>query len=202
MRWRFWEKKKSVALENLKYPADAHESVLVVAGLFLQNLFPFSDWQAPDAHLSAKGLDTARFCARGIQLAAYFWLFSNKFGHEAMRIARDCLALTLDSRSDVPIGTMTEALIVLIDEAYNSVDVGQKVMVKGKEVEIPLEYWVSLYVLLRMNYSPYYMQDDLSLDGNDWALASCLAHAKDKALPECQRMVDSVKEFNVASFHH
>ncbi|MHB8471298.1 MAG: hypothetical protein ACYDC8_00330 [Gammaproteobacteria bacterium] len=203
MSWKFWEKKKkSVTLDALKSPADAQASSLWAAGLFLQNLFPFSDWQSPDAGLSAKAVETAKFSAQGFQLAMYFWLFSRKFGNEAARIARDNMALTLDSKSDGKIGTMTEAFISFIENAINHpvTQEMQKVVVDGKELDVPPEYWMGMYVLLRMNDSPYYMQDAPALNGDDWAVALCLGHAKDKALPVFQHMMESVLEFNAVSF--
>lgn len=197
MDWKFWKKQPQP-----KLPTDPWALVIAPLYLFLENKAPFADWRKPSVSLPSDVETTARFATQGFQLCIFYWKLSQRFGTPSGRFARDaCFALLgrLDAESNLR--AQVEALCSLIDSAIQAGGSAAEkpVTIDGKEISVPIEYTMALYLLTRMQDSPYRGCDDVP---NDVALglAECLEHGREIADPIYEHLLSALPQLDGSGF--
>ena len=164
MKWKLWGKTPSPpeATEAPAWPTDAYTSVKFFVGLFVKSgSLPFREWKSPLATVRPELQLTVEIAVHALQMRLYFWLFERHFGTLEAEIAEGAFLELLTQLSDDPksdAGRMTQFLLGMIDSAFElAKEQGEKtITTTDGEVAVPPEYFMALYILLRMPDSPYY----------------------------------------------
>jgi hypothetical protein len=197
MDWQFWKRQPEP-----KLPTDPWTLVVAPLYLFLENKTPFADWKKPSVSFPPDVESTARFATQGFQFCIYYWKLSNKFGPQSGRFAREaCFALLgrLDSESNLR--AQVEALCSLIDSAIQAgAGAAEKpVTINGKEIPVPIEYPMALYLLARMRDSLYCGREDVPNE-IAIALAECLEHGREIADPLYEHLLSALPSLDGSGF--
>jgi hypothetical protein len=197
MNWKFWKRKPQLTL-----PTGPWDLVVAPVYLFSEQKSPFADWKKVSVTFPREIEQTARCATQGFQLCIFYWMLSNKLGNALGRFVRDACLAALDSLdSQVKLGAQLEALCLLIDDAMQA---GQRaarepVTVQGQQVDVPFEYGMGLYLLIRMHGSPYYGRSDVPNEIS-LALAECLEQGRKVVEPLYEQMLSELPSLDVSGF--
>jgi hypothetical protein len=160
---------------------------------------PFSNSGAPDVVFAPDVENVARRATKGYQLALWFWVFAEKHGVVAARMARDTFCLLADE-AESSTGDVLDQLIALANRLMQSFDATpreRRSFVQGGEpVELPVEFFLATGFLLQAHNSPYHGRSGVDFEGNDIKLAARLRAATEQALPLFKPMVQAIEGFD------
>ena len=201
MDWRFWKTEKRHE-EARNWPTDTHESIRQLLGIYQDaGTPPFASWAAPGIAFTPDIEPTARNGVKGYQLALWFWLFAEKHGTIAARMARETFCLLADAAQPSS-GDTIDALLDLENQLAHSVEAisaeQRTFRQEGLSVELPMEFFLATGTLRLTPDSPYAGNADAPLQGNDYKLADCFRHATEEALAVFRPMIQAV-EFDAKS---
>ena len=201
MDWRFWKTEKRHE-ESRNWPTDTHESIRQLLGIYQDaGTPPFASWAAPGIAFTPDIEPTARNGVKGYQLALWFWLFAEKHGTIAARMARETFCLLADAAQPSS-GDTIDALLDLENQLAHSVEAisaeQRTFRQEGLSVELPMEFFLATGTLRLTPDSPYAGNADAPLQGNDYKLADCFRHATEEALAVFRPMIQAV-EFDAKS---
>ncbi|MGF6597479.1 hypothetical protein P3T23_002196 [Paraburkholderia sp. GAS448] len=200
MDWRFWKTEKRHE-EARNWPTDTHESIRQLLGKYQDAGTPFASWAAPGIAFTPDIEPTARNGVKGYQLALWFWLFAEKHGTIAARMARETFCLLADAAQPSS-GDTIDALLDLENQLAHSVEAisaeQRTFRQEGLSVELPMEFFLATGTLRLTPDSPYAGNADAPLQGNDYKLADCFRHATEEALAVFRPMIQAV-EFDAKS---
>ena len=201
MDWRFWKAEKRPE-EVRNWPADTHESIRQLLGMYQgAAAAPFANWAAPGIAFTSEVGATAQNGVKGYQLALWFWLFAEKHGSIAARMARETFCLLADAAQPAS-GDAIDAQLDLANRLAHSVEAisaeQRTFRQEGLSVELPMEFFLATGTLRLRPDSPYAGNADASLQGNDYKLADCFRHATEEALAVFRPMIEAV-EFDAKS---
>jgi hypothetical protein len=195
MDWRFWKTEKRHE-EARNWPTDTHESIRQLLSMYQgAGAPPFASWTAPGIAFTPDVEPTAQNGVKGYQLALWFWLFAEKHGAIAARMARETFCLLADA-AQTSSGDTIDALLDLENRLAHSVEAisaeQRTFRQEGLSVELPTEFFLATGTLRLTPDSPYAGNQDASLQGNDYKLASCFRHATEQALAVFRPMIQAV----------
>ena len=200
MDWRFWKTEKRHE-EARNWPTDTHESIRQLLGIYQDAGTPFASWAAPGIAFTPDIEPTARNGVKGYQLALWFWLFAEKHGTIAARMARETFCLLADAAQPSS-GDTIDALLDLENQLAHSVEAisaeQRTFRQEGLSVELPMEFFLATGTLRLTPDSPYAGNAAAPLQGNDYKLADCFRHATEEALAVFRPMIQAV-EFDAKS---
>jgi hypothetical protein len=197
--WKFWN--KSSASHSASGPvSDAYGALRQLLGMLMRaDAPPFSNWNAAGIVFTPEVENTAQSATKGYALALWFWLFAEKHGVVAARMARDTFCLLADE-AQPSTGDVLDTLIELenrLIQSFDATPVEQRSFaVDGKARELPMEYVLATAFLLQAPDSPYHEGAGSDLEGNDIRLAACLRNATEHAMPLFREMVRNLPEFD------
>jgi len=213
MKWPWSKKQAAPAAPPTPapaWPSDAYESVRACCYFFAKHeeSLPFREWRPPNVKMSPAMEGMASVAVCGYQTRLYFYMLEQRIGKLEAEIALDgflgLLTQLSDEGAEKDMGSMTRWLLRMVDDAANLVSsqMGQKVSTSSGDVEVPADYRMALYFLLRMKDSPYYnkLDGDTDFHNDDWTLAQCLEYGKDAAVSFFRPMTDAVTSFDVSKF--
>jgi hypothetical protein len=201
MDWRFWKTEKRHE-EARDWPTDTYESVRQLLGMYQSaGAPPFASWAAPGIAFTPDVEATAQNGVTGYQLALWFWLFAEKHGTIAARMARETFCLLADAAQPSS-GDAIDALLDTENRLAHSVEAisaeQRTFRQEGLSVELPMEFFLATGTLRLRPDSPYAGEAGISLQGNDYKLADCFRHATEEALSVFRPMIQAV-EFDAKS---
>jgi hypothetical protein len=201
MDWRFWKTEKRLE-EARNWPTDTHESIRQLLGMYQgAATAPFANWAAPGVAFTPDVEAIAQNSVKGYQLALWFWLFAEKHGTIAARMARETFCLLADAAQPSS-GETIDALLDMENRLARSVeaisDEQRTFRQEGLTVELPMEFFLATGTLRLRPDSPYAGDANISLQGNDYKLADCFRHATEEALAVFRPMIEAV-EFDAKS---
>ncbi|GJH14434.1 hypothetical protein CBA19CS11_36370 [Caballeronia novacaledonica] len=202
MDWKFWKPEKHSDEPTANWPVDSHASLQHVLGLYERaDVAPFSSWAAPGIEFSPDVRGVAQAGSRGYQLALYFWLFAEKHGALAARMARESFCLFADAAHPGS-GDSVDQLLDLhnrLAHTFETISEEQRTFEQdGLTVTLPMEFFLaSAYFKLAPN-SPYAGDNSSDMHGDDYMLAACFRHATEQALSVFRPLIHAV-EFSAAS---
>jgi hypothetical protein len=204
MDWRFWKTEKRPE-EARSWPTDTHESLRQLLGMYQgAGAPPFANWIAPGITFTPAVEAIAQNGVKGYQLALWFWLFAEKHGTIAARMARESFCLLADAAQPAS-GDAIDALLDMANRLARSVETiaadQRTFRQEGMTVELPMEFFLATGTLRLRPDSPYAGEAGVSLEGNDYKLADCFRHATEEALAVFRPMIEAV-EFNAKSLPH
>jgi len=196
MDWRFWKTEKRHE-EARNWPTDTHESIRQLLSMYQgAEVPPFVNWAAPGIAFTPEVEPTARIGVKGYQLALWFWLFAEKHGTIAARMARESFHLLADAAQPSS-GDTIDALLDLenrLAHSVESISAEQRTFKQeGLSVELPMEFFLATGALRLTPDSPYAGDADVPLQGNDYKLADCFRHATEEALAVFRPMIQAVE---------
>ncbi|MDR3099223.1 MAG: tryptophan leader peptide [Paraburkholderia sp.] len=202
MDWRFWKTEKPRPEEARIWPTDTHDSIRQLLGMYQgAGAPPFANWAAPGIAFAPDVAATAQNAVKGYQLALWFWLFAEKHGTIAARMARETFCLLADAAQPAS-GDAIDALLDLENRLAHSVEAisaeQRTFRQEGHAVEVPMEFFLATGTLRLWHDSPYAGEAGMSPQGNDYKLADCFRHATGEALSLFRPMIEAV-EFNAKS---
>lgn len=195
MAWKLWKTEKRPD-DARSWPGSTHESLKLLLDMYAgSDLAPFANWSAPGIAFAPEVETLARNGVRGYQLALWMWLFAEKHGTIAARMARESFCLLADAMQPAS-GEKIDALLELENRLAHSVEslsAQQRAFrLDGVPVELPMEFFLATGFLRLAPDSPYAGSEGGSLDGNDFKLADCFRHATEQALTLFRPMIDAV----------
>ncbi|AUT62331.1 hypothetical protein [Paraburkholderia terrae] len=201
MDWRFWKTEKRLE-EARDWPTDTHESIRQLLGMYQgAGTPPFASWAAPGIAFAPDVEPIARNGVKGYQLALWFWLFAEKHGTIAARMARETFCLLADAAQPSS-GDTIDTLLDLENRLAHSVEAisteQRTFRQEGLSVELPMEFFLATGTLRLTPDSPYARNADAPLQGNDYKVADCFRHATEEALAVFRPMIQAV-EFDAKS---
>ncbi|RKT21148.1 hypothetical protein B0G69_4524 [Paraburkholderia sp. RAU2J] len=201
MAWRLWKTGKRQD-GTRSWPSDTHQSIQQLLGMYLGGgSAPFAGWAAPGITFMPDVEPVLRNGVRGYQLALWFWLFAEKHGTIAARMARESFGLLAEAAQPSS-GDKIDALLDLENRLAHSVEGissgERRFRLEGLPVELPMEFFLATGFLRLSPESPYAGDESGSLQGNDYKLADCFRHATEGALAMFRPMIDAV-EFDAKS---
>ena len=200
MDWKFWNKATTPAPGTSEWPTDTYEAVRLLLGMLMRaDTPPFSSWNAPGVEFAPNLENPAQSATKGYQLALWFWVFAEKHGVVAARMARDTFCL-LANEAQPSTGDVLDNLIELENRLIQSFDATpieqRSFMQSGQAVELPMEFFLATGFLLQATDSPYHGRSGVDFEGNDIKLANCLRSATEQALPLFKPMVQAIESFD------
>jgi hypothetical protein len=201
MDWRFWKTEKR-AEEARNWPTDTHESIRQLLAMYQgASTAPFANWAAPGITFTPDVEAIAQNGVKGYQLALWFWLFAEKHGTIAARMARETFCLLADAAQPSS-GDTIDALLDMENRLAHSVEAisaeQRTFRLEGLAVELPMEFFLATGTLRLRPESPDAGDASVSLQGNDYKLADCFRHATEEALTVFRPMIEAV-EFDAKS---
>ena len=201
MDWRFWKTEKRHE-EARNWPNDTHESIRQLLGMYQgAGAPPFASWAAPGIAFTPDVEPTSRNGVQGYQLALWFWLFAEKHGTIAAKMARETFCLLADAAQPSS-GDTIDALLDLENRLAHSVEAisaeQRTFSLEGLTAELPMEFFLATGTLRLTPDSPYAGNAGVPLQGNDYKLADCFRHATEEALAVFRPMIQAV-EFDANS---
>jgi len=201
MEWRFWKTEKHQE-EARNWPADTLESIRQLLSMYQgAATLPFANWAAPGIAFTPELEPIAQNGVKGYQLALWFWLFAEKHGTIAARMARETFCLLADAAQPAS-GDAIDALLDQENRLAHSVEAisaeQRTFRQEGLSVELPMEFFLATGTLRLRPDSPYADHADAPLQGNDYKLADCFRHATEEALSLFRPMIQAV-EFDAKS---
>ena len=195
MDWRFWKTVKRLE-EARDWPTDTHESIRQLLSMYQgATTPPFASWAAPGIAFTPDIEPTARNGVKGYQLALWFWLFAEKHGTIAARMARETFCLLADAAQPSS-GHTIDSLLDLENRLAHSVEAisaeQRTFRQEGLSVELPMEFFLATGTLRLTLDSPYAGNASVPLNGNDYKLADCFRHATEEALAVFRPMIQAV----------
>jgi hypothetical protein len=195
MAWRLWKTEKRQD-KTRSWPSDTHESIKQLLEMYLRSdAAPFAGWAAPGVTFTADVEPVLRNGVRGYQLALWFWLFAEKHGTIAARMARESFCLLAEAAQPSS-GDRIDTLLDFENRLAHSVEEissgERKFRVESFSVELPMEFFLATGFLRLSPESPYAEDENASLQGNDYKLADCFRHATDEALHMFRPMIDEI----------
>jgi hypothetical protein len=164
---------------------------------------PFSQWSAPGVVFAADVENVAESATKGYQLALWFWLFAEKHGVVAARMARDTFCLLADE-AQPSTGGVLDQLIALenrLMQSFDATPLERRSFVLGEQpVALPVEFFLATGFLLQAPDSPYHGRSGVDFEGNDIKLAACLRGATEQTLPLFKPMIQAIEGFDARSF--
>lgn len=189
------------------WPTDAYESISLLVRLYLTaNSLPYREWKPPTDQVRAELEDAAQMAVRGLQTRLYIWLLERRIGVQEAEIAREKLLMLLtrvSNGTDVDIGNVTRLLLEMIDDAFKTAEELEKNTGRKQDGanELPEEYFMALYLLMRLPESPYDISSqEKAMSQDAWTIMRCLIHGKDEGIKFFTPMVDAVTNFNIEKF--
>jgi hypothetical protein len=181
--WKFWEKKPP-GLDNIDWPKDACASAQILAGLFLEQTVPFAEWHLPETVVPENLTGTIRFAVNGVQLSVYFMVIAKNLGKQATRMSRDEFTMTIGKAMESEeMGQMIDSLLTMSEETLLVAGSENKVHLKDRDVEIPVDYYpLAVFFLVCMQDAPFYREKDPQFNDADILTAECIEHGRQRAL--------------------
>lgn len=203
MDWKFWNKSTPHSPASSEGPTDTSEALRLLLGMLMRaDTPPFSNWNVSGVVFAPNIENTAQSASKGYLLALWFWVFAEKHGVVAARMARDTFCLLADE-AQPSTGDALDTLIELenrIIQSFDSTRPEHRSFVQGgRSVELPMEYFLATGFLLQESGSPYYGRSNVDFEGNDIKLAVCLRNATEQALPIFKPMVQTLQGFDPSS---
>ena len=200
MDWKFWNKATAPAPHASEWPADTYEALRQLLGMLMRaDRPPFSSWNAPGVVFAPDVENAAQSATKGYQLALWFWVFAEKHGVVAARMARDSFCLLADEVQPST-GNVLDHLIELqnrLIQSFDATPIEQRSFVQGGQpVQLPMEFFLATGFLLQAPDSPYHGRSGVDFEGNDIKLAACLRSATEQALPLFKPMVHAIQGFD------
>lgn len=201
MAWKLWKTEKRQD-ETRSRPSDTQQSIKQLLGMYLGNdEAPFARWAAPGITFTPDVEPVLRDGVRGYQLALWFWLFAEKHGTIAARMARESFCLLADAAQPSS-GDKLDALLDLENRLAHSVEAitseQRTFQQEGLSVELPMEFFLAAGFLRLATESADVWSEPPNLQGSEYKLADCFRHATDQALTIFRPMIDVV-EFDAKS---
>jgi hypothetical protein len=198
--WKFWNKTSSPTPAESERPTDTHEASGHLLGMLMRaDAPPFSNWKAQDVVFAPNVENTAQSATKGYLLALWFWVFAEKHGVVAARMARDTFCLLAED-AQPSTGEVLDNLIELenrLIQSFDATPIEQRSFVQnGQTVALPMEFFLATGFLLQSPDSPYYARPGVDFEGNDIKLAGCLRSATEQALPIFKPMVQAIQGFD------
>ena len=200
MDWKFWNKSAAPSRGATEAAPDTFEAVRHLLGMLMRaDSPPFSNWDAAGIVFAPEVENTAQSATKGYALALWFWLFAEKHGVVAARMARDTFCLLADE-AQPSTGEVLDNLIELENRLIQSFDATpaeqRSFILGGRPLELPMEFILATGFLLQSPDSPYYSRTGEDLEGNDIRVAACLRNATEHAMPLFRERVRGLPEFN------
>ena len=197
MSWKFWKSEHRSDSAAPAWPANIQEALRQLLTFYTaSDAAPFSQWAAPGVTFGSTIEPTARQGARGYQLALWFWLFAEKHGAIAAKMARDAFC-ALANQTSAGLGDSTEKLVDLenrLAHLFEGISAEQRTFAgEHLSVELPMEYFLAAGFLKEAPESPFAGQDKPDFQGEDLKLAACFRHAAEQALCAFRLTIDSVE---------
>jgi hypothetical protein len=198
--WKFWNKTSSPAPAESERPTHTYEASEHLLGMLMRaDEPPFSKWKAHDVVFAPNVENTAQSATKGYLLALWFWVFAEKHGVVAARMARDTFCLLADDVQPST-GEVLDNLIELVNRLIQNFDATpiqhRSVVQNGQMVALPMEFFLATSFLLQYSDSPYRGSPGADFEGNDIKLAGCLRSATEEALPLFRPMVQAIQGFD------
>ncbi len=198
----FKAKVVSLTAPTVDWPTDAYDSARFLFGMYVKKTLPFSDWRAADANLASAMKSWPEMSVTGYQLLLWFVLYGKRHGNIESLMLKDAfchlfLELNPASNMESQIHWMLNFQEEAINYYINLGDDKKKSVVKGKELELPQEYFIATYHLLGFPDSPY-VNGKLPLDGQEGQLAMCLAQGRFSMQSLFVTMQEAVQTFDAA----
>lgn len=196
MDLKFWKSEKHPGEPTPNWPVDTHEALRQLVTMYLRaDTPPFSTWAARGIEFASNVAPVAQNGAKGYQLALWFWLFAEKHGALAARMARESFCL-LANEAQPGSGDAIDQLLDLenrLARAFEAISAEQRTFREdGVSVELPMEFFLATGFLKLSPDSPYAGEASASLQGNDYKLADCFRHATEQALAVFRPMIEAV----------
>jgi hypothetical protein len=194
--WKFWKTEKHPAGATTNWPTDTYEALRLLLGMFTRaDTAPFSNWKAPGIEFAPTIESTAQSTATAYQLGLWIWLFAEKHGVVAAKMARDAFCLLRDdaqpSTGDV-LDNILELENRLVHEFEATPVEHRSIKQNGEPVEMPMVFFLATGFIRQAPESPYFGQGSVDLEGNDFKLADCLRYATEQALAVFKPMIQAV----------
>lgn len=202
MDWKFWKPEKHPSEPAANAPVDIDVALRQLLDLYERaDALPFSSWAAPGIEFSSNVRGIAQAGARGYQLALWFWLFAEKHGALAARMARESFCL-LANAARPGSGDSIDELLDLenrLAHTFETISAERRTFEQdGLTVQLPMEYFLASAYFKLAPTSPYAEEHASDMQGDDYKLAACFRHATEQALSVFRPMIQAV-EFNTTS---
>jgi hypothetical protein len=201
--WKFWNKTSSPAPGASEQPTETYEALRHLLGMLIRaDTPPFSNWNARHVVFDSSIENAAQSATKGYLLAVWFWVFAEKHGVVAARMARDTFCLLADE-AQPSTGDVLDTLIELqnrLIQSFDATPIEQRSFVQsGQIVTLPMEFFLATGFLLQSPDSPYHGRSGVDFEGNDIKLAGCLRSATEEALPLFKPTVQAIQGFDPRS---
>jgi hypothetical protein len=198
--WKFWNKTSAPSPAASERPTDTYEASGHLLGMLMRaDTPPFLNWKAPGVVFTPNVENVAQSATKGYLLALWFWVFAEKHGVVAARMARDTFCLLADE-AQPSTGDILDNLVELqnrLIQSFDATPIEQRSFVQsGQMVTLPMEFFLATGFLLQSPDSPYYGRSGVDFEGNDIKLAGCLRTATEEALPLFKPMVQAIQGFD------
>jgi hypothetical protein len=205
MSWKFWKKdtptKPSPGLDQIQWPNNVGDATSLLVGMFMQRLPPFASWKSPTATVPAE-LDPLVACsAWGFQLSLWFAMLTSAHGQPAADVAKE-MFLEMLGHATPGLDAQTRGLLALSSEGTLAYSSDFTLIVGGKELEMPLSYFLAIHFLTRTSTSPYFNRDDDDLGDITLEVAKCLDHANQAAIEVFVPMHKAITSFSTEGLPH
>lgn len=196
MDWKFWKAEKQPAGATVDWPTDTYDALQLLFGMFTRaDSAPFSNWKAPGIEFAPTVESSAQSAATAYQLGLWIWLFADRHGVVAAKMARDAFCL-LSDEAQPSTGDVLDNLLELenrLVHEFEATPVAQRcINQNGEPLEMPMVFFLATGVIRQAPQSPYLGRDSVDLEGNDFKLADCLRHATEQALAVFRPMIEQV----------
>lgn len=170
--------------------------------LLVEEKEPFSDWRSPTAVIPGALEEEIKVCVWMYQMWIFYAIVGKRFGHE---IAEHVLHLQIEQlcQASEALGKQLELAIRQIQRnASRQMQEPHILETEGGRIEMPIEYAIALEFLVSGKDPLFPVDQDKLQHGEppsfgdppaDMALAECLEHGKDIALPRFEALLENLK---------
>lgn len=204
MSWKFWKKQAPAApqsLDDFQWPTTVGDALPLLFGMFMQRLPPFANWKLPGAKIPADLEPLVACSVWGFQLSLWFVMLAAEHGQPAADVTKDAF-LELLRRANPELETQAKGLLTLSHEGMQAFSSQNLTMnIGGKELEMPMAYFLAAFFLTKTQGSPYFNKPDADELGDiTLEVAKCLDHANQAAIKVFVPMHKALRSFSTEGF--
>jgi hypothetical protein len=155
---------------------------------------PFNDWKDPKTPVPEKLEEYFKVCVWMYQMYVYYILTARRFDYEIADRAVRLQAEKLQELSPELAHQLELAFIDIHSTLESQATEPETVEVKGEEIEVPVEYRLSVQFLTEGEGCPFPVSDAVpAFSDADFQLANCLEHGREAARAYFEPAVASTK---------
>jgi len=202
MSWKFWKREAQTDASRVgqfQWPSTVGDSLPLLVGMFMQRLPPFANWKSPTASVPTELEPLITCSAWGFQLSLWFAMLTAEHGQPAAEVTQEAFLGVLGV-ANPELETQTRGLLAFSYEGVKAFSSDYTLNVGGKEIEMPLAYFLAGYYLTRTKTSPYYNRETDDLSDIILEFAKCLDHANQAAIEVFVPMHKAITSFSTEGF--